>query len=119
VYDGVQVGGGAIKTKFLTFKITKMNKHIITAIQNLNVVEFYYEGELRVVEPHCYGETTASNEGLRAYQIDGYSSTGKFGWKIYDLGKADDIVITDHAFNGPREGYKRGDKGMSQIYAEL
>lgn len=69
-----------------------MNTDIIKAIQNLNVIEFYYESKLRVVEPHCYGETTAGNEGLRAYQIDGYSSTGKFGWKMYDLGKADDIT---------------------------
>lgn len=96
-----------------------MNTDIITAIQNLNVIEFYYEGELRVVEPYCYGETTAGNEGLRAYQIDGYSSTGKFGWKMYDLGKADNITITEQTFDGSREGYKRGDKGMSRIHAEL
>lgn len=96
-----------------------MNTDIIAAIGNLNVIEFYYEGELRVVEPHCYGETTAGNEGLRAYQTDGYSSTGKFGWKMYDMGKADDVAITDQTFDGPRDGYKRGDKGMSRIYAEL
>jgi hypothetical protein len=96
-----------------------MNKKVIEAIKNLNVIEFYYEGELRVVEPLCYGETTAGNEGLRAYQIDGYSSTGKFGWKMYDLRKADDILITDQTFGRPRDGYKRGDKGISRIYAEL
>lgn len=96
-----------------------MNIQIVDAIENRNIIEFNYEGELRVVEPHCYGETTARNEGLRAYQIDGYSSTGKFGWKMYDLGKADDIITTEQTFDGPREGYKRGDKGMSRIYAEL
>lgn len=96
-----------------------MNQEIIDAIENQNVIEFHYEGELRVVEPHCYGETTAGNEGLRAFQVDGYSSTGKFGWKMYDLGKADDITITDDQFDGPRPGYQRGDKGMSDIYAEL
>ena len=96
-----------------------MNQEIKDAIKHQNVIEFYYEGELRIVEPHCYGETTAGNEGLRAFQIDGYSSTGKFGWKMYDLGKAHDVTVTSDVFNGPRPGYQRGDKGMSEIYAEL
>lgn len=59
-----------------------MNNQIIEAIENRNVIQFYYENELRVVEPHCYGMTTAGNEGLRAFQIDGYSSSGKWGGKV-------------------------------------
>ncbi len=96
-----------------------MNQEIVDAIENQSVIEFYYDGELRVVEPHCYGVTTAGNEGLRAFQIGGYSSTGKLGWKMYDLGKADDITIIENQFEGPRPGYQSGDKGMSKIYAEL
>lgn len=96
-----------------------MNQAIIDAIENQNVIEFYYEGELRIVEPHCYGETTAGNEGLRAFQTGGFSSSGKMGWKMYDLGKADDIEVTEETFDGPRPGYNPGDKGMSDIYAEL
>lgn len=96
-----------------------MNQKIVDAIENKNVIEFYYDGELRVVEPHCYGVTTAGNEGLRAFQTDGYSSTGKLGWKMYDLGKADNITITENQFDGPRPGYQSEDKGLSRIYAEL
>lgn len=96
-----------------------MNQKIIDAIENQNVIEFYYDNELRVVEPHCFGQTTAGNLGLRAFQIDGYSSTGKFGWKMYDLGKADRLTITESQFETSRPGYKCGDKGMSDIYAEL
>lgn len=96
-----------------------MNREIIEVIENQHVIELYYEGELRVIEPHCYGLTTAGNEGLRAYQTAGYSSSGKLGWKLYDLGKADDISITPARFAGPRPGYQAGDKGMSKIYAEL
>lgn len=96
-----------------------MKAQIIDAIENLNVLEFYYNGELRVVEPHCYGVTAAGNEGLRAYQIDGYSSSGSFTWKMYDLGKANNISVNGKIFNGPRPGYRRGDKGMLTIYAEI
>lgn len=96
-----------------------MDQNVIDAMKNQNVIKFYYDGELRVVEPHCYGVTTAGNEGLRAFQIGGYSSTGKFGWKMYDLSKADGLTVTEDQFEGPRPGYQRGDRGMSRIYAEL
>lgn len=96
-----------------------MNQTIIEAILNQNVIEFFYDGDLRIVEPHCYGITTAGNEGLRAYQIDGYSSSGIMGWKMYDLSKADNIIALNQTFNGPRPGYKPGDKGMATIYTEI
>ncbi|SFQ30817.1 WYL domain-containing protein [Parafilimonas terrae] len=96
-----------------------MNTDIINALKNLNVIELHYEGKLRVVEPHRYGKTTAGNECLRAYQIGGYSSSGKLGWKMYDLEKISDIIISDQTFDGPREDYKHGDKNMPTIYAEL
>lgn len=96
-----------------------MDTLIKSAIETMSVLEFDYEGEPRVVEPHCYGITTAGNEAIRCYQIDGYSSSGKLGWKLYDLSKASDIRTTSKTFSGPREGYKPGDKAMSQIFCEL
>ena len=95
-----------------------MNTLIINAIKNRNVVEFIYEGENRIVEPHCYGLTTKGNEAIRAFQTDGYSSSGKMGWKMYDLSKTDDIQVSDEIFE-IRDDYKKGDKGMSKIYYEL
>jgi hypothetical protein len=95
-----------------------MNTEIINAIRNQNVITFDYEGESRTVEPHCYGVTTKGNEAIRAFQIEGYSSSGNMGWKLYDLSKADDIEVLDATFD-IRAGYKRGDKGMSRIFAEI
>ena len=96
-----------------------MNQEIIEAIENKNLVEFRYDGELRIVEPHCYGLSTKGNEVLRAYQVDGYSSYGNMGWKMYDLGKANNINILEDTFDEPRNGYKKGDKDMDEIYVEL
>ncbi len=96
-----------------------MDSDIVNAIQNQNLIEFYYDGGNRTVEPHCYGITKAGNEGLRAYQVDGYSSSGKMGWKMFDLDKARSIQILDETFSGARQGYKKGDKGMSSIFEEL
>ena len=38
---------------------------------------------------------------------------------MFDLDKASSIIILDETFDSPRLGYKKGDKGMSEIYAEL
>jgi hypothetical protein len=96
-----------------------MNSQICNAIRGKNLIQFYYNGGNRVVEPHCHGVTTAGNEGLRAYQVRGYSESGNMGWKMFDLGLASNLVILDEIFTNPRPGYKKGDKGMSTIYCEL
>lgn len=96
-----------------------MNKEIINAISNQNLIEFDYDGGKRTVEPHCYGITSAGNEGLRAFQVDGYSSSGKMGWKMFDMDKASSLNVLDDTFDNPRPGYKKGDKGMSRISAQL
>ncbi|WP_309609667.1 hypothetical protein [Flavobacterium sp.] len=96
-----------------------MNQEIIEAIENKNLIEFNYDGESRTVEPHCYGVSTKGNEVLRAYQVDGYSSSGNMGWKMYDLGKADNINVLEDTFDKSRSDYKKGDKTMEEIYSEL
>lgn len=96
-----------------------MNTEIVNAIRNQNLIEFYYDGGNRTVEPHCYGITTAGNEGLRAFQVDGYSSSGKMGWKMFDMNNASSVNILDETFSSPRPGYKKGDRGMSPIFSQL
>lgn len=89
------------------------------AIENKNLLEFYYEGGLRVVEPHCHGLTTKGNPAVRAYQVDGYSSSGRFDFKMFDLSKASSLRVLEETFDGPRDRYNKGDKGMSVIFCEL
>jgi hypothetical protein len=96
-----------------------MNSDICNAIKNMNLIEFYYNGGTRTVEPYCHGVTTAGNEALRGYQVDGFSESGKLGWKMFDLGNASNLTVLDETFEGPRTGYRKGDKGMSKIYCEL
>lgn len=95
-----------------------MNQTIIEAIENQNIIEFYYEGELRVVQPYCYGISKADNDVLRAFQVDGYSSSNKMWWRMYTLSKMEQIKIGNNSFV-PRNDYKRGDKDMVKIYIEI
>ena len=96
-----------------------MDSRISDAIKNLNLLEFYYDGGNRIVEPHCYGITNAGNEALRAFQVGGFSSSGKFGWRMFELSKSRNLRLLNENFSGPRHGYKKGDKNMRTIYCEL
>ncbi|WP_295793693.1 hypothetical protein [Mucilaginibacter sp.] len=92
---------------------------LTNAIQLQSLIEFDYEGGLRIVEPYCHGISLKGNHVLRAFQVDGYSSTGKMGWKLYDISKVELIVIREDSYIEIRPGYSRGDKGMISIYHEL
>jgi predicted DNA-binding transcriptional regulator YafY len=97
-----------------------MNTKLITAIENMNLLEFNYKGHKRIVEPHAYGITTKSNEILRAYQTDGTSDSGKVpDWRLFSVNKIEGLRILDETFTKPRYGYKVGDSAMAEIYCEL
>lgn len=93
---------------------------ICDAIRSFKKLKFSYDGGERIVEPHCHGVTHLNNPALRAYQTDGYSKSGDTpAWRMFNLNEAGEIRVLDEEFNGPRFGYKRGDKGMKNIYCEL
>lgn len=54
-----------------------MNKKICLAIESRNIVVFNYNSGSRKLEPYCYGLSKKGKELLKAYQISGYSSSGK------------------------------------------
>lgn len=96
-----------------------MNQLIVSAIEGKYLLQFSYEGKARVVEPHCYGVNTKGNVTMRAFQVDGYSSSGAMGWKMYDVNKIGSLEILESKFENPRDGYVKGDSHMSVIYVEL
>ncbi len=97
-----------------------MNMAICTAIRNRAVVQFYYDGGTRTVEPHCHGISTTGNEVLRAYQTAGYSESGKsVGWKILEVAKITSFRQADVTFSTNRPGYNPNDSGMSSVHCHV
>ena len=99
----------------------RMNNDICKAIENKNVIEFFYNGQRRVIEPYCYGiHKDTGNEVLRAYQIGGFSSSGKiYEWKLYIVSKMSGIVVLDKRFKNPRPSYKMNDSTMATIFCQI
>lgn len=96
-----------------------MRQLIIDAIRNRKVLTFAYSNIARVVEPHAVGITKAGHDVLRCFQIQGGHVTHTHQWDLCDLSKMIGLRETGETFAGARHGYKRGDKAMEHIYAEL
>jgi len=75
----------------------------------------------RLVEPHAAGLSSDGNQLIRAYQVSGASASGEHShWKLLRADRLISSAADGSSFDGPRPGYKRGDKAMKGgIIAQL
>lgn len=96
------------------------NSQICSAIEGMQTLSFTYHGYSRTVEPHAYGVDSQGHDVIRAYQIGGNSESGEYrGWKLFHVAEMRGLTVQQNTFATPRNGYKRGDKGMARIYCQL
>jgi len=97
-----------------------MGFDICNAIKNREIIQFYYDGGIRIVEPFCCGVNKKGNLVLRGYQIGGYSSSGNpIGWKLFKVDEMYNVSTTGLKFDGLRPGYNPNDKGMVKIICNI
>lgn len=92
---------------------------IIRAIKSRQYLAFTYGGIPRVVQPAAVGSSRAGNDVLRCYQTQGEHNTAGHDWDLCKLSEISSLSVTGNTFTDNPPGYKNGDKGMIQIYAEL
>jgi len=97
-----------------------MNQTIINAIQQKKLLSLSYDGITRTVEPHAYGVSKKGNELMRCYQVEGgHNSDKSHDWELLTVSKIIALSDTGKNFAGARPDYKRDDKAMQTIYAQL
>ena len=97
-----------------------MNKEICSAIECRSIIQFYYDGGIRYVEPYCHGVSRANNEVLRAYQIKGFSRSGQpSGWKLFEISKIINLQQTGDSFLSNRIGYNPNDQDFIMIHCHV
>lgn len=89
------------------------------AIQLREVLAFTYSGLARIVEPHAVGVSRAGNPVLRCYQVQGGHVTPGHEWDLCEISRISNLGTTGELFAGQRPGYRRGDRHMVTIFAEL
>ncbi len=86
---------------------------ISDAITRRITIRIDYPPGVRLVEPHCLGESKEGNLLLRAFQTEGASASGEhINWKLFRLDRADSVELTGDHFDGPRPEYNPDDKAM-------
>jgi hypothetical protein len=93
-----------------------MNGVLTSAIENRNLIEFKYSGDLRKVEPHLLGKNKAGVMTLSAWQTEGKSG---IGWRGYSVDKISELKIADCTFDVARPGYNPNDNTMIQIFSRV
>ncbi len=96
-----------------------MRTTIEEAIRNRHYLTFTYKGIVRVVQPAAIGVSRAGNDALRCYQTQGAHNTDGHDWNLCTLDEISGLSVSGEKFAEDPPGYKRGDKGMVKIYAEL
>lgn len=97
-----------------------MNTDICKAIAGRRVLEIWYDGGTRIVEPHCHGFSTAGNEVVRAYQSSGYSNSGeRSAWKMLKVAEIGSLKETGAVFTQNRPGYNPQDKGIASVHCHV
>jgi hypothetical protein len=83
------------------------------------------EGSGRVVEPHAYGITPEGHPALVCWRLESGPDAKGSGpivpgeWELVRLDEMRDARILDGSFATPRQGYRRGDKRLRSIIAQL
>lgn len=83
------------------------------AIRNKQRLLIDYEPGERIIEPHALGYGSSGQLLLRAFQIEGVSASGEHeNWKLLRVDRL--LAVNDNGctFDGPQDGYRRGDKAM-------
>lgn len=85
------------------------------AITERRLARLWYEPGTRLIECHALGYGSAGQILLRAFQVEGASSSNEHvNWKLFRLDRMRDVELTDVAFDGPRPEYKLNDRAMTR-----
>ena len=75
------------------------------AVLGRNLVEFYYEGGTKVVEPHMVAHNMMGHILLNGWFVRGDQKFGEEGWQNYMLPGISNLKILSETFPKARFGY--------------
>ncbi len=96
-----------------------MDHQICAAIESRHRLAFSYDGFPREIEPHAHGTSSKGKEVVRGFQTDGQSSSGRLGWRLWDVTKMRPFRVCESTFSDTQPDYVRGDSHMHPVHCEI
>lgn len=87
---------------------------LIGAAQQGQALTIIYDGKEKTVEVHCVG-----TQHVRVMQVAGEASRPLPAWALLRFDKIEEITDARLPSLAPRDGYRKGDKQISEILYEL
>lgn len=91
---------------------------ITEAIRRRVLLQFIYNGQLRIVAPYCFGVSAPGNDVLRAIEVRGSGASNAMG-KLWKVSQMADLRLLDETFSPNDPNYNPNDSAMKQIYARV
>lgn len=93
---------------------------IISPIRDRSVLEFFFNGQPRIVEPQTYGISRAGGPILRGYRRGGGSSSGYIkGLRLFESAKISRLRRMSERFAQARPEHNPDDSAMSKVIISL
>jgi hypothetical protein len=97
------------------------------AVQKKQLLKLVIREHHHIVEPHAYGLNNEGKPALLCYRLGnsvnpvnlGNGGTNGEGWKVITLGAIESIDKLPDTFASPRPGYRRNDRTISAVFAQL
>ena len=100
--------------------LDEIAKDLITAIKEMKMVSFMYDGHHRVLEPHTFGIFSNGKLILIGWQTDGTSERGGIpAWRQFSPYKIGSFKTLPKSFSKAREGYNPEDDRFKEILAKV
>jgi hypothetical protein len=96
-----------------------LDRRVRRAIADKRLLEFRYKRADRLGEPHDYGVIDGT-ERLLVFQLRGPDSgNGAVGWRLLDIAKIENCVVTERTFAGSRGPSHQQHNQWETLYARV
>jgi len=98
-----------------------MNTTICDAIRDGEIIEFKYDGLVKIVEPFCYGKGSDGDNLLQGYVIGGFSKGLQEGysWEVFSEKDMGTVKFIGKKFKTLRAGYEQKGHHFVTTYCEF
>ena len=100
--------------------ITGLDARLRSAIATKHLLQFEYDGAVRVAEPHDYGAIEGADR-VFVYQLRkaGGAAKSATGWRLLFVSKIKDCVVLDDTFPGTRADAHEQHYKWDVLYARV